>query len=126
MYLLSLFNALNNTSYEECTVVEINTVEDVVYMGIKNDVSCIVDNKMSLIEHQSSVNPNMPVRGWMYFGRLHEKYIKKNDFNIYGSKLIKLPTPSCFVLYNGTDSLSTKFERMKGFHFMNMLLVIMK
>ena len=110
LYLLSLFNALNDTSYEEGTEVEINTIEDVIYMGIKNDVSCIVDNKMSLIEHQSSVNQNMPVRGLMYFGRLYEKYIKQNDFNIYGSKLIKLPTPSYFVLYNGRDVLPDRSE----------------
>ena len=109
-YLLSLFNALNDTSYEEGTEVEINTIEDVIYMGIKNDVSCIVDNKMSLMEHQSSVNPNMPVRGLMYFGRLYEKYIKQNDFNIYGSKLIKLPTPSYFVLYNGRNVLPDSSE----------------
>lgn len=110
VYLLSLFNALNDTSYAEGTEVEINTIEDVIYMGIKNDVSCIVDNKMSLMEHQSSVNPNMPVRGLMYFGRLYEKYITQNDFNIYGSKLIKLPTPSYFVLYNGRAVLPDSSE----------------
>lgn len=110
VYLLSLFNALNDTSYAEGTEVEINTIEDVIYMGIKNDVSCIVDNKMSLMEHQSSVNPNMPVRGLMYFGRLYEKYIAQNDFNIYGSKLIKLPTPSYFVLYNGRAVLPDSSE----------------
>lgn len=109
-YLLSLFNALNNTNYAEGTEIELNTIEDVIYMGIKNDVSCIIDNNMSLIEHQSSVNPNMPLRGLMYFGRLYEKYVKQNERNIYGSRLIKLPTPSYFVLYNGAKYLPDRSE----------------
>lgn len=109
-YLLSLFNALNNTNYAEGTEVELNTIENVIYMGIKNDVSCIIDNKMNLYEHQSTINPNMPLRGFMYFGRLYEKFVKKNKLNIYGQGLIKLPTPSYFVLYNGTDYLPDSSE----------------
>lgn len=99
--LLSLFNALNNTNYTDENAIEINTIDDVIYMGMKNDVSCILDNYMSLSEHQSTFNPNMPIRGLMYFGRLYDKYIKQYGLNLYSTKLLKLPTPKYFVLYNG-------------------------
>ncbi len=58
---------------------------------------------MTIWEHQSSLNPNMPVRGLMYFGKLYDKYITEKKLNIYGSKLQKLQTPRYVVLYNGTD-----------------------
>lgn len=99
--LLSLFNALNNTNYTDENAIEINTIDDVIYMGMKNDVSCILDNYMSLSEHQSKFNPNMPIRGLMYFGRLYDKYIKQYGLNLYSTKLLKLPTSKYFVLYNG-------------------------
>ena len=100
-YLLSLYNALNDTDHKDKDLLEINTIEGVIYMGMKNDVSCILDNYMQLTEHQSSECPNMPVRGLMYFGKMYDKYIKKNKLNIYSQKLIKIPTPKYYVLYNG-------------------------
>lgn len=54
-------------------------------------------------EQQSTLNPNMPLRGLMYFGNLYDSYIESNGLNIYGKKLIKIPTPQYYVLYNGTD-----------------------
>lgn len=100
--LLSLFNALNNTNYSDAEALEITTIDNVIYMGIKNDVSCIIDNYMSLIEHQSTFNPNMPLRGLMYFGKLYGKYIAPNKEDIYLTTLLKVPTPQYFVLYNGS------------------------
>lgn len=102
--LLSLYNALNGTAYTDTSELEITTIEDVIYMGMKNDVSCIVDDYMSLKEHQSTFNPNMPLRGFMYFGRLYDKYIKQKGRNLYGKTLIRIPTPKYFVLYNGDDN----------------------
>ena len=101
--LLSLYNALNDKNYTNTEELTINTIEDVIYLGYKNDVSCIVaaDNVMSLYEHQSTVNPNLPIRGIIYFSRLYEKYITKNNINIYSSKLQKLPFPEYYVFYIG-------------------------
>jgi hypothetical protein len=99
--LLKLFNVLNGTSYENADDLEINTLEDVVYMNMKNDVSCVVENHMALFEQQSTINPNMPLRGFMYFGRLYKKYFRDDTSPLYGKKLIKIPTPKFFVLYNG-------------------------
>ena len=108
--LLSLFNALNKTSYTDVTALEITTIENVIYMGIKNDVSCIIDNRMSLLEHQSTFNPNMPLRGLMYFGKLYNKYISAKKEIIYRTSLVQIPTPQYFVLYNGSSKQPETLE----------------
>ena len=99
--LLSLYNALMHTDHTNVDDLEINTIEDVIYMNMKNDVSCIIDDQMVLLEQQSTYNPNMPIRGLMYFSKLYEKYLAGN-YAIYSSKLVKIPAPVYLVLYNGT------------------------
>lgn len=99
--LLSLYNALNNSSYTNPDEMEITTLEDVIYVGMKNDVSFLFSSIMNLYEHQSTVNPNMPVRGLFYLARIYQNYIKKMDLNIYSSGQIPLPVPVYVVFYNG-------------------------
>ena len=106
--LLSLYNALNGTCYADPELLEINTIDDAVYMGMKNDISCIIDCRMVLFEHQSSYNPNMPLRGLMYFSKLYDQYVKTQAKNLYSSKLVKIPTPRYFVLYNGKKEAADK------------------
>lgn len=101
--LLSLYNAINNTSYDNPDDIEINTIEDYIYMGMKNDVSFLLYDAMNLYEHQSTDNPNMPLRGFLYLAKLYEKLFA-NHKDIYSSKLIMLPTPQFLVFYNGDDS----------------------
>lgn len=101
--MLSLYNALNGTAHEDVDDITIKTIEDVIYIGMKNDVSVLLDGNLTLWEQQSTINPNMPVRGLMYFGNLYSSYIKTNQLNIYGTKLQKIPTPQYVVFYNGTD-----------------------
>lgn len=101
--LLSLYNALNDRNYDDPEMLEITTIDDVIYMGMKNDVSCIIDNHMNLIEQQSTFNPNMPLRGMLYSGQLYDQYITSHGLNRYSSKLIKIPAPMYFVLYNGIE-----------------------
>ena len=108
--LLSLYNALNGTHYDDPNAVTVNTLEDVVYVHIKNDVSFILDGRITLLEQQSSVNPNMPIRGLLYFSRLYENYISANSINLYGTRLKKLPAPQYFVLYNGTADMPARQE----------------
>ena len=100
--LLSLYNAINNTEYTNPEELEITTIEDAIYMGMKNDVSLLISDSLSLYEHQSSYNLNMPIRGFIYFGRLYSKYIKSNKLNLYGETQLKLPTPQYIVFYNGS------------------------
>lgn len=108
--LLSLYNALNGTKYTNPDDLEITTIDEAIWMGMKNDVSCIINCNMALYEHQSSYSPNMPLRGLMYFGKLYNKYVKVNKQNIYGSKLVKIPTPQYYVFYNGERDYPDRIE----------------
>jgi hypothetical protein len=102
-YLLSLYNALNNKSYTDPNELKFTTIEDVIYVGYKNDVSCLItsDEVLSLYEQQSTFNPNMPIRGLIYFSKLYQKHITTNKLNMYGTHMIKLPTPQYYVFYIG-------------------------
>ena len=104
--LLDLYNALNGTSYTDAEELEITTLEDAIYMSIKNDVSFIVSSTLNLYEHQSTINPNMPLRGLLYFSRLYEAYIQIHKLDIYGGKLIPLPTPQYIVFYSGRQDIA--------------------
>ena len=101
--LLDLYNAVNGTSYTNPEELEITTLDDVIYLSMKNDLSFIISSTLNLYEHQSTFNPNMPIRGLMYFARLYEAYMKKNSYDIYGHKQVKLPAPQFVVFYNGKE-----------------------
>lgn len=100
--LLSLYNALNHTNYQNEDDLEVNTIEGNLYMNVKNDVSILLDSTMNLYEHQSTYNPNMPLRGLLHFAQLYNKYVKSRRVNIYSSALQKIPLPQYVVFYNGT------------------------
>ncbi len=99
--LLQLYNALNGTSYTNPDELYITTLEDAVYMGMKNDCSFLIGSYMNLYEHQSTFCPNMPIRGFMYLSEIYQAYIKERDLNVYGTKRILLPAPRYIVFYNG-------------------------
>lgn len=88
-HLLDLYNAVNGTDYDDPEALEINTLDNVLYISMKNDVSFIIDGKMNLYEHQSTKNENMPLRGFLYFAKLLEEYISENDLDIFSGKLQK-------------------------------------
>lgn len=100
--LLSLYNAIRGSNYTNPDDLIINTVEGVLYLGMKNDVSFIINNELNLYEAQASWNPNMPLRGLFYFSRVYEGYVAEHELNIYSRTLLKLPTPNYIVFYNGT------------------------
>ena len=98
--LLELYNAIEGTNYSEDTKIEINTLEKVLYMDRENDISFLLDGKLIvLVEHQSSVNQNMPLRFLLYIARVYEKLIDSKS--VYKEAQIKIPTPEFIVLYNG-------------------------
>ena len=102
---LSLYNAVNGTDYDDPELIEFNTLEEVLFMGMKNDLSFMLDCNLSVYEHQSSYNPNMPVRFLMYLGTLWSGWLYgSDDLDVYGSKLIELPVPRFVVFYNGTET----------------------
>lgn len=101
---LALYNAINGSSYDNPDDIQFNTIEDAVYLGMKNDASFIfvVMNELDLWEHQSTYNPNMPMRFFIYAAKLYEKYINSSDYYQYSSKLQTAPRPRCICFYNGT------------------------
>ena len=115
--LLSLYNAVNGTNYDNPEDLEVNTLENAVYMNMKNDISFVFDMELNLYEHQSTYNPNMPLRDLFYIARLLEKATA--DRSLYGISLVQIPTPRFVVFYNGTEEqperqilrLSDAFEK---------------
>ncbi|MCL2069446.1 MAG: Rpn family recombination-promoting nuclease/putative transposase [Treponema sp.] len=100
--LRELYCALKGLSLPDDVPVVINTLEDVLFMDQLNDISFEIGGRLVvLIEHQSTINPNMALRLLMYIGRIYEKIVE--DKNIYSKKQIYIPQPEFFVLYNGID-----------------------
>lgn len=107
---LSLYNAVNGTHYTDPDALEINTLDNVLYLGMKNDISFLISGTMNLYEHQSTYNPNMPIRGLMYFSKLYEKYIAENNIDIYTNTRKELSFPQYLVFYNGTADEPERME----------------
>ena len=99
--LLQLYNALNGTNYKDSSLLQVVTIESAVYVVMKNDLAFIIAGVINLYEHQSTVNPNMPVRFLIYLAQEYQGIIEKAQESLYGSKQILLPTPHCVVFYNG-------------------------
>ncbi len=108
-HLLSLCNALNDTGYDESSDITINTLEGSFFSNIKNDISFLLNNLMVvLIEHQTTINPNMPLRFLSYVDELYKRYTSTSHKKIYGDDLLKIPAPEFYVFYDGND---TSFEQ---------------
>ena len=118
--LLSLYNAVNGSSYEDPDALEIVTLENAVYMGMKNDLAFIVDTGLFLYEHQSTYNPNMPLRDLFYIAGEYQKLVDHRS--LYSSSIQKIPAPNFLVFYNGTERkedswvnyLSESYENLTG------------
>ena len=108
--LLELYNALNGTDYKNPEDLVITTIDDAVYMGMKNDCSFWIGHDINLYEHQSTYCPNMPIRGILYLADAYRSIIEGDNLNLYGSKLIKLPTPKYIVFYNGESNRAEREE----------------
>ncbi len=115
--LLSLYNAVNGTRYTNVEDLEITTLENAIYMNYKNDISFVMNFELMLYEHQSTVNPNMPLRHLFYVTKVLQSITRNAD--LYRSVQIKIPTPRFVIFYNGTQhqpeqkvlKLSDAFEK---------------
>ncbi|MCL1911398.1 MAG: Rpn family recombination-promoting nuclease/putative transposase [Leptospirales bacterium] len=109
--LLELYNAIEGTSYKDESIIEINTLNDALFTAVKNDISFTVNNEMViLIEHQSTINENMPLRMLSYITRIYEKM---TDKRIYNKSVVKIAEPKFIVLYNGKEPYpKEKFLRL--------------
>ena len=118
--LLSLYNAVSGAHYEDPEMLEIVTLENAIYMGMKNDLAFIIDTDLFLYEHQSTYNPNMPLRDLFYISSEYQKLVDKKS--LYSSVLQKIPAPQFIVFYNGTEKkkdswvnhLSEAFKNLSG------------
>ena len=99
---LSLYNAVNETNYDNPDDLEVNTLDNAIYMAMKNDISCVIDMRLNLYEHQSTVNPNMPLRDLFYIAKVLEKMTVAE--NLYAGERIMLPAPKFVVFYNGEEN----------------------
>ena len=99
--LLSLYNAINETSYTDAAQLEIVTLENAIYMGMKNDLAFIINTNLFLYEHQSTYNPNMPLRDLFYISSEYQKMVDWKS--LYTSTRLRIPTPNFIVFYNGTE-----------------------
>lgn len=97
--LLELYNAVSGKHYEDPELLEINTLDNAIYMSMKNDISFLIDARLALYEHQSTYSPNLPLRFFLYLADLYSDMIR--NVNLYSSKKVQLPTPHFVVFYNG-------------------------
>ncbi|MCL2411085.1 MAG: Rpn family recombination-promoting nuclease/putative transposase [Treponema sp.] len=98
--LRELYCALGGASLPHDVPVSINTLENVVFMDLYNDISFEIGGKLVvLIEHQSTINPNMGLRLLLYISRVLEKIVTGK--NLYSEKQLSIPWPEFYVLYNG-------------------------
>lgn len=99
--LLELYNAVSGKNYQNADDLSINTLENAIYLSMKNDLSFLIDCRLSLYEHQSTYNPNIPLRFLFYLADLYSAMTFGK--NMYGSTIISLPAPTFIVFYNGTQ-----------------------
>ncbi len=99
--LLELYNAVSGKHYEDPELLEINTLENAIYMSMRNDLSFLIDTRLSLYEHQSTYSPNLPLRFLLYLADLLSEMTK--DENLYGSRKVQIPPPRFVVFYNGEE-----------------------
>jgi hypothetical protein len=114
--LRELYNALAGTHYDESADIAINTLQDAVFMDRINDVSFTIDNKVVvLLEHQSTINPNMALRLLLYIARIYEKLVDSKK--IYSRTKLPIPRPEFIVLYNGVDDYPAESTMCLSEHF---------
>ncbi len=106
--LLSLYNAVTGSHYQNAEALKIVTLENAIYMGMKNDLAFMLETNIYLYEHQSTINPNIPLRDLIYIGIEYQQFV--NDKSLYSSKLQKIPAPKFMVFYNGTDDVEDSME----------------
>ena len=101
--LLSLYNAVNGRNYTNAEDLQIVTLKNAIYMGMKNDLAFIMDMNLYLYEHQSTYNPNIPLRNLFYIADEYQRLVVQKS--LYSTVIQKIPTPRFIVFYNGTKKV---------------------
>lgn len=108
--LLQLYNVLNGTDYTDPKMLEIVTLDNAIYISMKNDLAFLLAGTINMYEHQSTINPNMPVRFLIYLGQEYQMLVENSNISLYGTTQISLPTPQCVVFFNGTKDMPDEYE----------------
>ena len=106
--LLELYNAMNDTDYTDASELQIVTLENAIYMSMMYDVAYVLHDELFLYEQQSTKNANMPLRCLCYVSDSYSALVR--DKNIYGTKLLRLPSPTFVVFYNGKQKMEEEGE----------------
>ena len=101
--LLELYNAISRKHYTDPELLEVNTLENAIYMSMRNDISFVVDGRLSLYEHQSTYSPNLPLRFLFYISNLYSGMTR--EANLYGTRTVKIPGPEFLIFYNGREEM---------------------
>lgn len=104
--LLALYNAMNETDYENEDDLKVTTLESALYLEMKNDVSFVLYDELLLYEHQSTKNPNLPLRNLFYVSNVYSELTK--DLFLYGSVPVQIPEPKFVVFYNGLENMQER------------------
>ena len=104
--LLALYNAMNETDYENEDDLKVTTLESALYLEMKNDVSFVLYDELLLYEHQSTKNPNLPLRNLFYVSDVYSELTK--DLFLYGSVPVQIPEPKFVVFYNGLENMQER------------------
>ena len=107
-YALEVYNALNHSDYRDPELIEVCNLERGISLSVRNDAAFILDMNLSVYEHESTVCPNMPLRELIYVTNILEQWVKKQ--NLYGRKLVKIPTPRFAVFYNGVEEQRSQYQ----------------
>ena len=107
-YALEVYNALNQSDYRDPGLVEVCNLERGISLSVRNDAAFILDMNLNVYEHESTVCPNMPLRELIYVTNILEQWVKAQ--NIYGRRLVKIPTPRFAVFYNGTEEQPERYQ----------------
>ena len=115
--LLDLYNAINGTDYDNPEELEVNTLENVLYLSMKNDLSFLIDAELNLYEHQSTYNPNMPMRGLLYFAGVYNRHISDLFQRPTGEKepCLECQTLMLNINYGHNRELMKKCRRLEEY-----------
>ena len=93
---LNLYNAINNSNYDDPEAISFNTLDDFLYMGMKNDISFIINGQINLFEHQSTINENMPIRQFLYLAHIYEAHVHESNVIPFNAEMTIERKIQCF------------------------------
>lgn len=109
---LSLYNAVNKSNHKDASKLQFELLDKGFYLKMENDAGFLLDQTLNLYEHQSTINPNMPLRGLFYFADLYRQIIPRHSV-LYQKKRIFIPAPKYLVFYNGRENMGGAIKELK-------------